>query len=209
VPANPRDLVPRRGRRRWRDNKNKRRSGSNGEARGLFAGGPHWLFGPRIIIIAVALLPFVSAWLCLSFSPFFSLSLSVQRSLRRSARGSPQRPLHSNKDRSLALSNDERPASRSEHARRGPSGPEDGRHAEDRRREGEKGRDILSRNGEAWEVTDATRRSDGDGEDEDGERGEREGSLRRRAGRQRTVENIEGDGESGRVGHAALSLSVV
>lgn len=38
----------------------KRLPGSNGEARGLFAGGPHWLFGPRIIIVAVAL-PFVSA----------------------------------------------------------------------------------------------------------------------------------------------------
>lgn len=44
--------------------KKKRSPGSNGEARGLFAGGPHWLFGSRIIIVAVAL-PFVSARGCL------------------------------------------------------------------------------------------------------------------------------------------------
>lgn len=54
----------------------KRRSASNGETRGLFAGGPHWLFGPRIIIIAVALLSFVFRRGCFSLS-FSSLRISA------------------------------------------------------------------------------------------------------------------------------------
>lgn len=138
---------------------------SNGEARGLFAGGPHWLFGPRIIIIAVALLPFVSARSPLSLSFSLSFPFAPLAADLRSGRCIATR---------IGLSlypvgHEERPVSR-EHGTIGPSGPrtEGTPRTEERSRRARKmkppnaARRVPESNGEARGTTDATK---------DGERG--------------------------------------
>lgn len=97
---------------------------SNGGTRGLFAGGPHWLFGPRIIIIAVALLLFVSARLPLSHSFSFAPLVDLRSG----------RCIATRIDLSLyPVGHEEASQPRARHDR--AVRPEDGRHAEDRKRQ--------------------------------------------------------------------------
>jgi len=89
----------------------------------------------------------------LSSSPFFSLSLSSALFVAPLADLRSGRCIATRTDLSLYPTTRGQPAAASTHGR-GPSGPEDGRHAEDRKRElkrereRERERDTLSRNGE-------------------------------------------------------------
>lgn len=111
-------------------NKKKKRPGSNGEARGLFAGGPHRLFGPRIIIVAVAPLPG-------SVSAPPPLSLFLLSLLFHSSRGCWNgRCIATRTGLSLYLEGHEEANQPTTGTRSRPVRPEDGRHAEKTKREG-------------------------------------------------------------------------